>query len=152
MILAKEILSLLEGIDSYNSPQAWKKNSKIIEKMKKIAEKALTDKEKEINNMVERYYNEKNELGVLISKGFGAGWSTWDTQDIALDRRIIEYFLENGNNNIGDFIKSIGYKNVYLGGANGLKIEWVPKGTRFTIDEYDGNEYIRFYEEDVIEA
>lgn len=104
--------------------------------------------------MIERYYNEKGELAVLISKGFGAGWSTWhDTsRNIALDRRIIEYFLENGNNNIGDFIKSIGYKDVYLGGANGLKIEWVPKGTRFTIDGYNGNEYIRNFEEEMIEA
>lgn len=31
--------------------------------------------------MVEKYYNENDELGVLYSPGFGAGWSTWDNED-----------------------------------------------------------------------
>lgn len=35
--------------------------------------------------MVERYYNKKNELGVLISVGFGAGWSTWNDTELAYD-------------------------------------------------------------------
>jgi hypothetical protein len=29
---------------------------------------------------------------------------------------------------------------VYTGGIDGLEIEWVPLGTRFYIDEYDGAE------------
>ena len=31
--------------------------------------------------MVEKYYNENGELGVLISPGFGAGWSSWNCDE-----------------------------------------------------------------------
>lgn len=49
---------------------------------------------------MEKYYNDKSELGILISPGWGAGWSTWhkdfDNKEgeqryaIALDKRVIE--------------------------------------------------------------
>ena len=41
--------------------------------------------------MVEKYYNENGELGVLISPGFGAGWSSWNCDEIAFDKRVVEY-------------------------------------------------------------
>ena len=28
--------------------------------------------------------------------------------------------------------------NVYIGGADHLVVEWLPKGTQFEIEEYDG--------------
>ena len=34
------------------------------------------------------------------------------------------------------------FKDVYCGGTNNLIIKWVPVGTRFRIDEYDGSESI----------
>ena len=37
--------------------------------------------------MVEKYYNENGELGVLYSPGFGAGWSTWSNEELAYDKR-----------------------------------------------------------------
>ena len=43
--------------------------------------------------MVEKYYNENGELGVLISTGFGAGWSSWNCDEIAFDKRVVEYWL-----------------------------------------------------------
>ena len=43
--------------------------------------------------MVEKYYNENRELGVLISPGFGAGWSSWSCDEIAFDKRVVEYWL-----------------------------------------------------------
>ena len=42
--------------------------------------------------MVEKYYNENGELGVLISPGFGAGWSSWNCDEIAFDKRVVEYW------------------------------------------------------------
>ena len=40
--------------------------------------------------MVKKYYNENGELGILISPGFGAGWSSWSCDEIAFDKRIVE--------------------------------------------------------------
>jgi hypothetical protein len=93
--------------------------------------------------MVERYYNENGELGVLISVGFGAGWSTWNDEDIAYDKRIIEKWLEGTtSNDMCDYIESLGYRRPYMGGYRDLRLKFIPRGTMFCIDEYDGAESI----------
>lgn len=96
------------------------------------------------NNMVEKYYNEDDELGVLISPGYGAGWSTWNTPDIAYDKRIIEKWLNEEPTEVEmeNFLISLGYKHIYMGGYEDLCIRFVPKGTLFCIYEYDGSESI----------
>lgn len=33
----------------------------------------------------------------------------------------------------------------YAGGACDLEIEWLPEGTSFTVEEYDGSESLRTY-------
>lgn len=68
--------------------------------------------------MVEKYYNENDELGVLYSPGFGAGWSTWDNEELAYDKRIVEYWLNENptSEQMSEFLESIGYHNVYMGG------------------------------------
>ena len=49
-------------------------------------------------------------------------------------------------NNIQDQIdedwvfENLGIEHVYCGGASNLEIEWIPEGTQFRIDEYDGSE------------
>ena len=93
--------------------------------------------------MIERYYNENDELGVLISGGFGAGWSTWNDQNLAYDKRIIEKWLENvSSNDMQDYIVSLGYDRPYMGGYHDLRLEFVPRGTMYCIHEYDGAESI----------
>jgi hypothetical protein len=39
--------------------------------------------------------------------------------------------------------KELGIEGFYTGGIDGLEIEWVPVGTKFVIDEYDGAELLR---------
>lgn len=94
--------------------------------------------------MIEKYYNENNELGVLISSGFGAGWSTWYKEEIAYDKRIIEKWINDKPSveKMTEFLKSIGYDDVYMGGYYDLRIEFIPKGTLFCIHEYDGSESV----------
>lgn len=93
--------------------------------------------------MVERYYNENGELGVLISVGFGAGWSTWNNENLAYDKRIIEKWLEKvTSREMSDYLESIGYGRPYMGGYNDLRLRFVPRGTMFCIHEYDGAESI----------
>ena len=108
---------------------------------------------------IEYYYNDKGEIGILVSYGYGAGWSTWSEYGIklAVDKRIIEKFNEHiyddewcreigsfHNNDIQkefqNFLSSIGYYNVYLGGLKDCELVFVPKGSPVRITEKNGNE------------
>lgn len=112
---------------------------------------------------MEKYYNNKSELGILISPGWGAGWSTWykdfDNKEgeqryaIALDKRVIEFWMNhkydkektetiNETYKMQDFLESIGYDHVYMGGYAQLKLVFIPKGQLFCILEQDGYESI----------
>ena len=93
--------------------------------------------------MVERYYNENDELGVLISVGYGAGWGTWNDKNLAYDKIIIEKWLENvSSDDMQNYIVSLGYDRPYMGGYRNLCLEFVPRGTMFCIYEIDGYESI----------
>ena len=93
--------------------------------------------------MVEKYYNENNELGVLVSSGYGAGWSTWNDKELAYDKRIIEKWLENASSDeMCNYVASLGYARPYMGGYRELHLEFIPCGTMFCIHEYDGFETV----------
>ena len=96
--------------------------------------------------MVERYYNEKGEMGVLLSKREGNGFSSSRALEMAIDERIINKFLEKpiSAQEFIDFIMSLGYGRIKMTEweYEGLTLEFVPKGSIFTITETDGYEYI----------
>lgn len=107
---------------------------------------------------VNKYYNDtKDKIAILVSKGYGAGWSTWNREELAFDARVVEFYLMNKNkkdkmekqfSNVSPDIKNQflnwGYNDVYFGGFSQIQIEWIPIGTKFRIEEYDGYEYIVF--------
>lgn len=122
-------------------------------------------------NSVELYWNpEHSEYVVLVSYGFGAGWSTWECPELAYDKRVVEFWLAHKDDeewmktvdNFGfgstkesqahreatEFFKSIGYENVYMGGFSDICLEWVPRGVKWRINEYDGSESIEFEHSD----
>lgn len=83
---------------------------------------------------------------VLVSPGFGAGWSTWnqDVPELLFDPEIVN-LVEQGAG--GDAIVKLAqekYPSAYLGGVDGLTVEWVPVGTQFIVNEYDGSESLEF--------
>lgn len=84
-------------------------------------------------------------MKVLISPGYGCGWSTWNYIDLAFDPDIIAAF-EAGytKEQMEVFITSLGYKKPFMDGYEQCKIEEVPKGTLFKIKEFDGAEYIEY--------
>lgn len=88
-------------------------------------------------------------MKVLISPGYGAGWSTWNYIDLAVDPDIIQAF-EAGldEEDMRLFIISLGYEEPYMGGYDYCKVIDIPKGTKFKIREYDGSEYIETYNAD----
>jgi hypothetical protein len=89
------------------------------------------------------------KVAVLVSRGYGAGWSTWvadEYRDIYLFHpTLIQMVEEERHIEITTewMEKELGLEDVYTGGTDGLEIEWVPVGTKFVIDEYDGAESIR---------
>ena len=86
-------------------------------------------------------------MKVLISPGYGAGWSTWNNLEMAVDERLIEAF-ENGISKEGmkQLCEELGYES-YMGGFEQLKVVEVSKGNLFQIREYDGSEYIEIFDD-----
>jgi hypothetical protein len=89
------------------------------------------------------------KVAVLVSPGFGAGWSTWNPECIGMlfDPEIVEFILRDDY----EFAKRFDeiealcakkYPNAYCGGARDLMVAWVPEGAEFVVREYDGNEYL----------
>ncbi len=86
------------------------------------------------------------KVAVLYSPGFGAGWYTWNTdhEAIIFHPRIVELVETNQRHKITkEFMEELGFPHIYCGGAEDLVVEWLPKGTSFQINEYDGSESIQ---------
>jgi len=95
--------------------------------------------------MKKAYRNNDNgyrEVAVLVSAGYGAGWSTWGMPEEALFDPILVDFVENNETNSIKFQEYLEkeYPDKYSGGADGLYVCWVLEGKEFIIDEYDGAE------------
>ena len=89
------------------------------------------------------------KVAVLVSPGFGAGWSTWsyvgeeDYRNFMLFDPTLVDMVERGASaeTIETYVTSM-YPDVYCGGADDLTIQWLPVGTAFRIHEYDGSESV----------
>ena len=120
-------------------------------------------------NPTEVHWNGSHtEYAVLVSPGWGAGWSSWNYSEgnrIAWDKRIVEFVLsmkECGEEGTEDdewyeekgvskkhkeFLRildecGINSKRVYLGGGRDIEVKWVKPGDRWRIDENDGAEVL----------
>lgn len=84
------------------------------------------------------------KVAVLVSGGYGAGWYTWNSEHKSLlyHPKLVAMVEAKRQSEIDEewVEKELGISNVYCGGAAQLRIEWLPEGTPFTIDEYDGSE------------
>ena len=109
--------------------------------------------------MCEKYIQD-GKVAVLVSPGFGAGWSTWGAKELAYDKRVVEFWLSHKDDKeyinqldtykknetkekASKLFKSWGYDHVYFGGFEDIKLVWIPVGTLFVITEYDGSEEIQ---------
>ena len=100
--------------------------------------------------MTEKYIKD-GKVAVAYSPGYGAGWSTWVSDDELADTLlfhpdIIHMILSNKQSEIDTdwLVEHFGeeFKDVYCGGVSNLNIRWLPVGTQFRIDEYDGSESV----------
>ena len=89
------------------------------------------------------------QVAVLYSPGFGAGWSTWQEeanvrQCMLFDPQIAD-IVDQGAADWQERVEAIArikYPDAYLGGLQDLRVKWLPVGTQFRVLEYDGNESI----------
>jgi len=111
--------------------------------------------------MTDRYIRD-GQVAVLVSPGFGAGWSTWSRSeygnDVLFDPWIVDILLSDHYQREEKIQRiqahcAVKYPNMYADGASDLTVEWIPQGTLFRIAEYDGSETIELKEaEDWIQA
>lgn len=98
---------------------------------------------------MKKVVNDKGQVAVLISPGFGAGWSSWNTEipELVFDADIVRLVLSDQRSKIPKFVESK-YSDAWVStsGAEDLEVIWVDQGTEFQIHEYDGAESITFKE------
>jgi hypothetical protein len=97
----------------------------------------------------QRRFDDQGLVAVLISRGFGAGWSTWahdhEREGLLFDSRLVDYVLRTSSEGLAEYAESLGYTS-YTGGAQEVRVEWLEPGTRFMVDDYDGSESIRTFD------
>ena len=94
-------------------------------------------------------FKQGNMVAVLVSRGFGAGWSTWNheyKEQMMYDPEIVQLFLDDAGDDAIVKVAEAKWPNAYLGGVDGLSIEWMSEGTEFIIEEYDGSESVAYKE------
>ena len=100
--------------------------------------------------MVEKVIRD-GKVAVLYSPGFGAGWSTWadsDQLEIMMFHPKLVEAVENEVKDIEPLLTELfGEESPYAGGWRDIEICWVPQGTKFIIDEYDGSESIELLDD-----
>ena len=79
-------------------------------------------------------------VAVLVAPGFGAGFSTWGAPIEAIfNPTLIELVQQEKVQEAIDFVEK-NWEDVYTGGVQDLVVNWVPEGSEFIIEEYDGSE------------
>lgn len=94
-------------------------------------------------------YMDGEKIGILVSRGYGAGWSTWNYRAMAYDKRVIDFWIKNkgkdleGDKEAEEAFEKMGYRGVYFGGFEDLGLEFVNVGVPWQINEYDGFETLK---------
>ena len=82
------------------------------------------------------------KVGVILSPSHGSPWSAARgefREYLMFDRELVELVLSGRPNRASAVATKV--TDLWLNGDD-LIVEWVPVGTRFIIDEYDGWEFL----------
>jgi hypothetical protein len=95
----------------------------------------------------DRIVRDGTHVAVLVSPGFGAGFTTWCDGVSPYEPKIVAALLADRRDLIAnadpeELARELGASYVYLGGVDNLTVSFLPIGTQFKISEYDGSEYI----------
>jgi hypothetical protein len=82
-------------------------------------------------------------VAVLYSPDYGSGWYTWNQNhpEILFDPAIVQLVEENKWDELKTYV-ILKYPKLINSGLEELKIAWIPEGTLFRVNEYDGDESI----------
>lgn len=97
----------------------------------------------------DRIVRDGREACVLVSPGFGAGFVTWCDGVSPFEPKIVALVLAGQQHLLAaadpqQVAEMLGAEHVCLLGVWNLEIAYVPLGTQFRIDEYDGSESLIF--------
>jgi len=96
-----------------------------------------------------KMFKNDGKTAVLVSPPFGAGFSTWNSPEMAIDFDLIDAFLA-GDISRFEYILTEKYDNegsLYFTGFEKLHVVWVEEGQKFRINEYDGSENVEVFNE-----
>lgn len=84
------------------------------------------------------------QVAVLISPGYGAGWSTWinggqESRAVFCPELVGAVERKASPGELITIAERL-FPDGYCGGAAKLAVEWVRAGTAFRVHEYDGSE------------
>ena len=84
-------------------------------------------------------------VAVLYSPDFGAGWYTWhNVAELLFDPKVVDMVMEKTSAETIELYCKTVYGDHYYAGSCDLEVAWVPTGSEFVIDDFDGNETITF--------
>jgi hypothetical protein len=92
-------------------------------------------------------------VAVLVSPGYGAGWSTWGndrSEEMLFCPRLVAAIEAGADKSERRKIAAEEFSGAYLGGVDQLVIEWVREGEPIRIVEYDGSERIEYGTEGLV--
>lgn len=83
-------------------------------------------------------------VAVLYSPEYGSGWLTCHgILELVFDPKVVQMVeTQQSAETILSYCKTNYGKACYYGGYRNLEITWIPLGTRFRIEEYDGWETV----------
>jgi hypothetical protein len=86
---------------------------------------------------------------VLVSPGFGAGWSTWNygIPELLFDPVIVRMVEDGTSFETIEAYCNAKYPDGYFGGSDDLKVVLVKTGSEFIVHEYDGSETLQLKDE-----
>ena len=93
-------------------------------------------------------FKKDGKTAVLVSPGFGAGFSTWNSPEMAVDFDLVEAFIKEDMERF-NYILVEKYEDAYDGGVADLEVQWVDEGKKFRVEEYDGSESLEVFNEQV---
>jgi hypothetical protein len=92
-------------------------------------------------------------VAVLYSPGHGAGWTTWNDDEMKeflfFDKTLVEMAEREADVKEVDayLMEKFGNDNIFTGGWP-CQVEWVKVGTRFKVEDYHGWESFIFRDAD----
>ena len=94
------------------------------------------------------------KVAVIYSPGHGAGWYSWHRiEELLFDPKLVDMIERGATEDEVEAYCEEHYQNehksAYWGGVDDLVIKWIPEGSLFRIDEYDGAETIVLQDDDL---